>query len=97
LPVYEYECPSCSNRFEIIRSFGKNGSVSCPKCGCNAQRIFTSVPVIFKGSGFYVTDHRGNNSQPKSTIGESDNGSGESGSSDSSKETAKTTGADDSD
>ncbi|MFC2069553.1 FmdB family zinc ribbon protein [Chloroflexota bacterium] len=70
MPVYEYECPSCSFRFEILRGFSENGSVSCPECGCDAQRIFTSVPVIFKGSGFYVTDHRGNHDQPKSTISE---------------------------
>ncbi len=75
MPVYDYECSSCLTRFEIIRGFNENGSVSCPECGCDAQRIFTSVPVIFKGSGFYVTDHRGNHDQPKSAIGESDSAS----------------------
>ena len=66
MPVYEYECTSCSSHFELIRSFHENGTVSCPECGGDAQRVFTPVPVIFKGSGFYVTDHRGANgaSQP---------------------------------
>ena len=72
MPVYEYECPSCSSHFEMIRGFNEDGTVSCPECGCDAQRIFTPVPIIFKGSGFYVTDHRGNHNQPKSTINSSE-------------------------
>ncbi len=60
MPIYEYECFCCLHRFELKRSFGENGPVSCPQCGSNAQRIFSPVPVIFKGSGFYSTDNRGN-------------------------------------
>jgi putative FmdB family regulatory protein len=77
LPTYEYECPSCSSHFELIRSFGDDGDVACPECGCDAYRIFSPVPVIFKGSGFYVTDHR-NNNQPKSAIGKDSSDKGES-------------------
>lgn len=58
MPVYEYECSSCSSRFELKRSFSEDGPVSCPECGGETQRIFSPVPVIFKGSGFYSTDHR---------------------------------------
>ena len=67
MPVYEYECTGCSSHFELIRGFNEDGTVSCPECGCDAQRVFKPVPVIFKGSGFYVTDHRSNHSQPEST------------------------------
>jgi putative FmdB family regulatory protein len=59
LPTYEYECSNCSSRFELKRSFSDNSPVSCPRCGCDARRIFTPVPIIFKGSGFYSTDYRG--------------------------------------
>ncbi|MBI2852341.1 MAG: zinc ribbon domain-containing protein [Chloroflexi bacterium] len=59
MPTYEYECTGCAHRFELRRSFSDTGTVSCPRCGSRAARIFTSVPIIFKGSGFYVTDHRG--------------------------------------
>ncbi len=58
MPIYEYECEKCHSRFELKRSFGEDGSAHCPHCRGKACRIFTSVPVIFKGSGFYVTDNR---------------------------------------
>ena len=58
MPIYEYECEKCHTRFELKKSFGEDGSANCPQCRGKACRIFTSVPVIFKGSGFYVTDHR---------------------------------------
>ena len=62
MPIYEYECEKCHSRFEMKRSFGQDGSVKCPECHGKACRIFTSVPIIFKGSGFYVTDHKKTNS-----------------------------------
>ncbi|MBN2240144.1 MAG: FmdB family transcriptional regulator [Dehalococcoidales bacterium] len=69
LPIYEYECPSCSNRFELRRSFTDESDALCPECECIARRVFSPVPIIFKGSGFYVTDHKSKNgsSAPVST------------------------------
>lgn len=58
MPVYDYRCSACGHGFEQKLSFGDNGDSRCPKCGAKANRIFIPVPVIFKGSGFYVTDHR---------------------------------------
>ena len=58
MPTYEYKCPDCSSRFELRRSFSDDSPVSCPQCQCIAQRLFVPVPVIFKGSGFYVTENR---------------------------------------
>ena len=60
MPIYEYECTCCPSRFELKRSFSEDRPVCCPKCGGDVARVFSSVPVIFKGSGFYVTDSRGN-------------------------------------
>jgi predicted nucleic acid-binding Zn ribbon protein len=53
----------------LRRSFSENNPVSCPQCGCDAQLVFSPVPIIFKGSGFYSTDHRGNHghSEPADT------------------------------
>lgn len=58
MPVYEYECCSCSVRFDVRMGFNENNAVSCPQCRSQARRVFSPVPIIFKGSGFYVTDHR---------------------------------------
>jgi len=68
LPTYDYQCTSCPCRFELRRSFSEDGPVSCPECGAEAQHVFTPVPIIFKGSGFYTTDYRGNHghSEPAS-------------------------------
>jgi putative FmdB family regulatory protein len=62
LPTYEFECTACPSRFELKRGFHEEGPVSCPGCGAKAKRRFSSVPIIFKGSGFYVTDSRGGES-----------------------------------
>ena len=61
MPIYEYECEKCSLRFELKRHFGEDGGSSCPRCASEARRLFSAVPIIFKGSGFYVTDSRKTN------------------------------------
>ncbi len=58
MPLYEYECEKCSHRFEVRRSFSQGSSATCPRCHCAANRVFVPVPIVFKGSGFYVTDYR---------------------------------------
>jgi putative FmdB family regulatory protein len=62
LPTYDYECTCCPSKFELKRGFHDDSPVSCPKCGGKARKVFSSVPIIFKGSGFYVTDSRGGQS-----------------------------------
>jgi putative FmdB family regulatory protein len=57
MPIYEYECEKCLIRFEEKRHFGEDGGASCPECQSEARRIFSPVPIIFKGPGFYVTDN----------------------------------------
>ena len=69
MPIYEYECSGCSHRFELRKSFNDDTLVSCPQCGCETQRIFSPVPVIFKGSGFYSTDNRDNHRHSASKAG----------------------------
>ena len=58
MPIYEYECEKCCARFEMKRRFGEDGGSVCPSCGSPARRLFSAAPIIFKGSGFYVTDSR---------------------------------------
>jgi putative FmdB family regulatory protein len=68
MPIYEYECKKCSTRFELRKNFGQNGDAQCPECASEAHRVFTPVPIIFKGSGFYITDSRKNNHQEESQV-----------------------------
>jgi putative FmdB family regulatory protein len=58
MPIYEYECIHCGHHFELKQSFHDKPEAACPQCKKKAKRIFHPAPVIFKGSGFYVTDHR---------------------------------------
>ena len=58
MPRYDYECNSCADIFEVKQGFDDEPVAECPKCQSTARRIFTPVPIIFKGSGFYVTDQR---------------------------------------
>lgn len=59
MPIYEYKCGRCSYQFELRRGFGEdNGIAPCPVCQGKSLRIFSPVPIIFKGSGFYITDSR---------------------------------------
>jgi len=74
MPIYEYECERCSLRFELKRRFGENGGACCPRCQGKARRLFLPVPIIFKGSGFYVTDSRKdhNRQSDKDKVGKDD-------------------------
>jgi putative FmdB family regulatory protein len=65
MPTYEYECGSCHHRFDLKQSFNDKPQADCPKCKKKARRIFHAAPIIFKGSGFYVTDHSTSNPAAK--------------------------------
>ena len=58
MPIYEYECSLCHFRFERKQGFDEEPVAVCPQCQGKARRVICSIPVIFKGSGFYVTDNR---------------------------------------
>lgn len=67
MPIYEYECSSCGSRFDRRQRFDEEPIATCPECASKARRIIHSVPVLFKGSGFYSTDHgRGTRHNPGS-------------------------------
>ena len=58
MPIYEYKCEACSTQLELRQSFKNGPEESCPKCKGKMRRLFSSVGIIFKGPGFYVTDGR---------------------------------------
>jgi len=76
MPTYPYACTACDNRFEIVQAFSDDALTVCDVCGGRLRKVFSSVGVVFKGSGFYRNDSR---STAGSTAG--------SGSSDSSSDT----------
>ena len=65
MPIYEYECKNCACRFELKRSFVKDEeSPCCPQCRGEVRQLFSPPAIIFKGSGFYVTDNRNDHNRP---------------------------------
>lgn len=57
MPTYEYECDLCHCRFDKRQGFDEKPIAACPRCEGEAHRVFHAVPILFKGSGFYITDH----------------------------------------
>ena len=62
MPLYEYECTKCGHRFEKIESVSAAATKKCPKCGAKAERLLAAPAIQFKGTGWYVTDYAGKNS-----------------------------------
>jgi putative FmdB family regulatory protein len=62
MPLYEYECKQCGVRFERLQKMMDAPLHDCPECGGSVYRVIQPVGVIFKGSGFYVTDNKGKSS-----------------------------------
>ena len=58
MPIYLYECDSCGLRFEKMQRMTEEPLTDCPECDGQVRRIIQPVGIIFKGSGFYVTDNR---------------------------------------
>lgn len=58
MPTYEYACPSCDEHLEVVQSFRDEALTDCPACGGKLRKVFGSIGVVFKGSGFYKTDSR---------------------------------------
>lgn len=85
MPTYQYACtnPEGKHEFEIVQSFSDAPVSECPECGAPVRKVYGSVGVVFKGSGFYRTDSRKSSEKAASN-----------GSSSSSKEGASTPGKD---
>lgn len=65
MPRYEFHCPSCGQTFEKRLPYDRNlDEVVCPSGHRNVHRIYFAPAVIFKGGGFYVTDHRNSTATP---------------------------------
>lgn len=58
MPTYQYACTDCDHRFEAVQAFSDASLTVCPECGGKLRKVFSSVGIVFKGSGFYRTDSR---------------------------------------
>ena len=59
MPTYEYECQKCGKRFELFQSIREAPKKTCPTCRGRVKRLLgTGAGLLFKGSGFYITDYR---------------------------------------
>jgi putative FmdB family regulatory protein len=58
MPIYEYRCATCGVRFERMTSFSDTTIATCPNGHIDTRRVFSPPGIVFKGSGFYVTDNR---------------------------------------
>ncbi len=69
MPTYEYRCQQCDRTFDVVQSFSDEPLTACPTCGGPVKKVFGSVGIVFKGSGFYKTDSRSSTtaSKPPST------------------------------
>ena len=68
MPTYEYKCEECGIVFERFQHLSEEPLRECPECNGGVRRLLHPVGIIFKGKGFYVTDHKSNTSSlmPKS-------------------------------
>ena len=57
MPIYEYVCQSCQHQFEVKQKFSDDPISSCVRCGQAVKKIISAPAIMFKGSGWYVTDY----------------------------------------
>ncbi|HEY2089298.1 MAG TPA: FmdB family zinc ribbon protein [Mycobacterium sp.] len=90
MPTYSYACTECDNRFDAVQAFSDDALTTCEKCSGRLRKLFGSVGVVFKGSGFYRNDSRestksSSNGSAKSSSSSSSEGSSSSDTSSSSE------------
>ena len=75
VPTYQYACTACDHRFDAVQSFSDASLTECPECGGKLRKLYGSVGVVFKGSGFYRTDSRSESKAPAAASSSSEKSS----------------------
>ena len=70
MPTYQYACTACGHRFEAVQAFTDDSLSVCPVCSGQLRKVYGSVGVVFKGSGFYRTDSRNGKSASTTAAGD---------------------------
>ncbi len=66
MPTYSYHCDTCGHDFDAVQKFADDPLQECPECGAPIRRVIQPVGVVFKGSGWYITDSRPKSSSDSS-------------------------------
>lgn len=75
MPTYQYACTTCGERLEVVQKFTDDPLTVCPACGGDLRKIYSTVGIVFKGSGFYRTDSRAEAKSAMSSVNGSTRGS----------------------
>jgi len=65
VPTYQYACTACGHQLEAVQSFAEDPLTECPTCAGRLRKLYSSVGIVFKGSGFYRTDSRAKSGEAK--------------------------------
>ena len=80
MPTYEYACRQCGEHLEVVQSFRDDPLTECPGCSGELRKVFSAAGLIFKGSGWHVTDYARSGSGSKKDRGGDASPTKESGS-----------------
>jgi putative FmdB family regulatory protein len=101
MPTYEYACRDCGEHLEVVQGFKDQPLTECGRCDGTLRKVFSAAGIIFKGSGYYVTDSRkaaggpsGGSTSSDSDSSSSSDSSSDSGSTKSTKDTSTSTPTD---
>ncbi|ASO18280.1 putative FmdB family regulatory protein [Actinoalloteichus hoggarensis] len=77
MPTYQYACTACDHRFEAVQRFSESSLTDCPECQGRLRKLFSSVGIVFKGSGFYRTDSRSGTGEGSASTVKAESGGSE--------------------
>lgn len=78
MPTYSYACTACEHHFDAVQKFTDPSLTGCPECSGRLRKLFSSVGIVFKGSGFYRNDSRSSNGAESGSKDKSEAGSKDS-------------------
>lgn len=93
MPVYSYACKSCGHKFDVHQDFSDDSLTICPECQGQLKKVFGTVGISFKGSGFYATDSRKSSSSSVAPASSSSKDSSSTSSDSASKSDSSSTSA----